>query len=88
MIHSKFTLTIFIAFLCSYSQAQVSSDFNASNELWTILNSSSGLYTPAVYKSLGGNPGGYIEDGGTSSGPAARPLVFQPTCCPIPPPLL
>ncbi len=61
--------------------AQVVSDFTSNADGWTIFNTSTGGYVPIGYFGAGGNPGGYITDGGTFSGPtilyAEAPLKFR-----------
>jgi hypothetical protein len=75
-----FLLAFFLA------KAQVVSDFNVvanGNDGWTIFNTSNGSSIAAIYSSTGGNPatGGYVNDGGTTSGPtilyAEAPAKFR-----------
>ncbi len=80
---NKFLFTpvlLLLAFSFS-SFGQITSDFSTNDDGWTILNSGSGAFSTPVYSGTGGNPGGFISDPGTTSGPivffADAPAKFR-----------
>jgi gliding motility-associated-like protein len=68
LLKSAFCLFFVVGILHFTCAQSISSDFSASADGWTIYNTSTGSSIGATYLSTGGNPGGYISDGGTSGG--------------------